>query len=256
MVFAAAAPQAAIACPVCDAASPLYGVVDFHKSCLEAAGKRLPLLGYPVYYRRCPGCALIFCDTFLDWSPAQFSRHIYNDDYPVVDPDYRSARPLGNARMVAERFAEARSEIRVLDYGGGNGVCADELGRLGFDVTVHDRLAGHVAPATLQGGADLILAFEVLEHAPRPQAMLDELLGFLRPEGVVLFSTLLQPVEIDRLGLGWWYAAPRNGHVSLHSRQSLARLFQSRGLSLRSLSEGLHLAWRGAPDFARPLWGP
>jgi hypothetical protein len=38
----------------------------------------------------------------------------------------------------------------------------------------------------------------------------------------VLFSTLLSDGEIVRgRPLRWWYAAPRNGHISLFSAQSL-----------------------------------
>ncbi len=36
-------------CKICGGASPLFGVVDFHKSCIEAQGKTLNLSGRPIY---------------------------------------------------------------------------------------------------------------------------------------------------------------------------------------------------------------
>ena len=34
-------------------------------------------------------------------------------------------------------------------------------------------------------------------------------------KGMVLFSTLVQPADIETQKLRCWYAAPRNGHISL-----------------------------------------
>jgi 2-polyprenyl-6-hydroxyphenyl methylase/3-demethylubiquinone-9 3-methyltransferase len=77
----------------------------------------------------------------------------------------------------------------------------------------------------------------------------------LSEPGLILFSTLLQPLDIDRLGLDWWYAGPRNGHVSLYSRMSLERLTRPLGLTFRSFNEGTHVAYRGIPEFARHFIG-
>lgn len=62
-------------CKICGGPSPLSGVVDFHKSCLEAQGKRLQLSGKPVYYRRCTVCDFLFAEAFDDWSVDDFLKH-------------------------------------------------------------------------------------------------------------------------------------------------------------------------------------
>ena len=77
----------------------------------------------------------------------------------------------------------------------------------------------------------------------------------LADEGIILCSTLTQPSNFDQLGLGWWYAGPRNGHVSLYSRRSLTILVQKHGLGLVSLSDLVHLAFRRLPSFASHLAG-
>lgn len=247
----AAADAAPVACTVCGAPSPLMGVVDFHKSCLEREGKRLPLLGVPVYYRRCSRCGLVFADTMLRWSDEDFARHIYNADYPVVDPDYAEARPWGNARWLLALLGEAAREVAVIDYGGGNGRLAAELRGAGLRAATLDPHVPHAAPDFAT--ADLVTAFEVFEHAMRPQRILDEMLALMKPGGALVFSTLLQPAQ---MGVGWWYVAPRNGHVSIHSRTSLETLLASRGLRLASFSDGMHVAFREFPAVLRHVLSP
>src|SRR5262249_15024168 len=157
--------------------------------------------------------------------------HVYNDDYLLVDPDYLEARPRTNAAFLNQLFPYARPE-RILDFGGGNGVLADQLRAFGFPhAETYDPFApGHADRPT--GMFDCIACFEVLEHSTDPARTLMEMRGFSHDPGLIIFSTMLQPPDIDRQGLNWWYAGPRNGHVSLYSRDSLERLVAPHGLTL------------------------
>jgi SAM-dependent methyltransferase len=231
--------------------SPLFGVVDFHKSCVEAQGKRLDLSGRPIYYRRCSACGFLFTDEFDDWSTEAFLKHIYNSDYVVVDPDYAGARPARNAKVVAETFRASRESLSILDYGGGNGLLARLLQENGFMATTYDPFS--TFSARPQGPFDLITCFEVLEHSPSPDRTVSDMNRLLADEGIILFSTLTQPANLDELGLSWWYAGPRNGHVSLYSQRALAMLFEKNGLQLVSFSELVHMAFRKLPAFAAHL---
>jgi 2-polyprenyl-6-hydroxyphenyl methylase/3-demethylubiquinone-9 3-methyltransferase len=244
-----AADRGKVPCTVCAAPSPLMGVVDFHKSCLEREGRYLPPLGLPVYYRRCPECGLVFADTMLAWGDEDFSRHIYNADYPLVDPDYAEIRPRANAQWLREWLGKAGRGLRLVDFGGGSGRLAAELRRAGLRAATVDPHVDHPVPDF--GPADLVTAFEVFEHAARPGEALDRMLELMAEGGALILSTLLQPADFDAVGLSWWYVAPRNGHVTIHSRTSLERLLASRGLRLFSLSEGMHLAFRDPPAFLR-----
>jgi hypothetical protein len=62
---------------------------------------------------------------------------------------------------------------------------------------------------------------------------------------------LLQPADIDQQGLNWWYAAPRNAHVSLYTKTSLYNIGQRFGFQLGSFTESYHVFFREVPDFAR-----
>ena len=240
-----------VLCKVCGDASTLFGVVDFHKSCEEARGRRLALSGCPVYYRRCGQCGFVFTDAFDGWSQEEFQQRIYNADYVLVDPDFVEARPAGNARLVAESFAGARTMMRILDYGGGAGLLAERLRSEDFDAATYDPFSQF---NTLPDERfDLITCFEVMEHVPWPRAAVGTIAGLLKEEGAILFSTLVQPETFVREGLGWWYAAPRNGHISLYSTAALALLFKPLGMRVVSFNAALHMAYRQVPTFARHL---
>ncbi len=251
-MHAIASPQAA--CWICGASAGLYGVVDFHKSCIEVMRKRLPLSGIPIYYHRCPQCGFLFADGFRAWSPDDFRQRIYNADYATVDPDVVEVRPSRDARAMDQVFRNHKAVIRALDYGGGNGRFVEVLRGLGYQAWGYDPLTGAGERPAVR--ANLVTAFEVLEHVHRPYEALDDLLSFLDEDGVVLFTTLLQPEDFDRIGLGWWYVGPRNGHIGIHSRRSLALMFRARGFNLATQSEGVHLAFRRLPAFAAHLVRP
>jgi hypothetical protein len=239
-----------VPCKCCGEPAALFGVVDFNKNC--EAGKDvfpLPLVGVPVYYHRCAACKLIFTVFFDDFSPADFAEHVYNDNYPLVDPEYAEIRPVRNGMAICSLFGGAR-DLPVLDYGGGNGRLAEILRLAGFkDVTTYDPFVPGFSKLPERRFA-LILAYEVMEHSPTPVETARQLATLRADEGLVHFTTLLQPGNIDQLGLNWWYASPRNGHATLFSFESLQRLAQSAQVRVFSPSAGTHVFYTVPPTFA------
>lgn len=240
-----------VACKICQGPSPLFGVIDFHKSCIEAQGRRFAPSGYPVYYRRCSVCSFAFTTAFDTWTYADFHQQIYNEDYIKVDPNFVEVRPTTNAQVMADTFQGSRTSIHILDYGGGSGLTADLLRRQGFSAKTYDPFSEFNEIPTER--FDLISCFEVMEHVPSPRETVARMISLLMETGAILFSTLVQPAEFDTIGLNWWYAGPRNGHVSLYSELSLELLFQLYGMRVRSFSEGVHMAYREIPAFASHL---
>lgn len=241
-------------CKICGNDAPLFGVVDFNKSCEDHKGGQLPLSGQAVYYRRCSSCEFLFTDFFDDWSNGDFSQHIYNSDYIKVDPEYLKDRPLRMADALRELFAHQKSTLTLLDYGGGNGVLADTLRKKnGFAIAkAYDPfVAKHATPPNRK--FKLISCFETVEHTPDPFKTAKEMVSFLDDEAMILYSTLVQPQDIEKIGVAWWYVAPRNGHVSMHSAKSLAHMWNSLGLNAISFNENTHLAFRSLPKFAEHL---
>jgi hypothetical protein len=238
-------------CKICQSPSPLFGVVDFHKSCIETTGRGLSLSGNPIYYRRCKLCAFTFTDAFDAWSPEAFRKHIYNETYAVIDPDYAELRPKANATLIAETFGPSRLQIRILDYGGGTGLLAQQLRSQSFSAETYDPFTAFTVKPISK--FHLITCFEVMEHVPFPIDTVSTMVALLEDQGAILFSTLLQPPTFETTGLDWWYASPRNGHMSLYSHKALAHLFRPHAMKVTSFSDALHLAYTTIPPFAAHL---
>jgi len=236
-------------CKCCGALAALYGVVDFHKNCEILRRRVLDIAGVPIYYHRCPACRFIFTTAFDHFTKEDFLRYIYNDEYFVVDPEYAEQRPKWNAEVLCKMFSGARPR-RVLDYGGGNGVLAAALRAAGFpDVETYDPFVPRYS-ARPRDRFDCVVSFEVLEHSTDPAQTISDINEFLAEPGLILVSTLVQPADIDEHGLNWWYAGPRNGHVSLFTKTSLAVLGQPLGLNCGSFNDSMHVFFREVPGFA------
>ncbi len=240
-------------CKVCDGSAPLYGVVDFHKSCQEERGFRLPLSGLPIYYRRCANCQFLFTDAFDDWSTEQFKRHIYNDGYLTVDPDYLTERPRSNAEVVARLWGAIKTQTRVLDYGGGSDAFCTALRASGFPTAVtFDPMVPEFARRP-DGKFELVTCFETLEHLPDPAAGIASIIDCTAETGLIFMTTFAQPAGFENIGLHWWYVGPRNGHISIFSRQALSHAFGRHGYKLASFSDNIHIAFHTLPPFLAHL---
>jgi 2-polyprenyl-6-hydroxyphenyl methylase/3-demethylubiquinone-9 3-methyltransferase len=241
-------------CKCCGAQATRFGSVDFNKSCEDHRAPPLPAAGIPIEFLRCDACGFVFTVALDDFTPDDFRRHVYNDGYAAVDPDFQSARPANNAQWIAEVLFAGQKTLRILDYGGGDGKLAGLLGVAGFtSVTTYDPFYASERPS---GRFDVVTCFEVFEHTPTPFETVRDIRSFLADPGLLVFSTLMQPPDIGAIGLSWWYAAPRNGHVSLYSREAMTALLKRVGLKWGSFTEVAHVAFRGRmPAFARHLAG-
>jgi len=243
-------------CKICGTSAPLFGVVDFNKNCTFTRRGEWQLSGIPIFYFRCDACDFTFATQFDAWQPEDFARNIYNAGYAAIDPDYLKVRPANKAQSVVNLFAAQRSSLSVLDYGGGNGQLAANLAAAGF------RRAETYDPFTPEFSRlptdrfDLVTCFEVMEHVPDPVAVAQTIAGLVVDDGLVLFSTLVQPANFLEIGLQWPYAAPRNGHISLYSRRSLERLWAPLGFTHGWFDDNMHVAFRKPPAFAAHLIAP
>lgn len=241
-------------CPVCSGACSLLDAVDFNKSCEEAKGKFLGLAGIPVHYALCHKCGFCFTPELATWKLEEFEDRIYNDEYVFVDPDYVETRPRANAASLISMFGDRAHSIKHLDYGGGSGLLAKVLRESDWQSMSYDPFVDRKLSMEQLGQFDLITAFEVFEHAPDVLELMSNLRTLLSPNGLVLFSTLLSDGNIHpKQEISWWYASPRNGHISLFSMNSLAILAQKYGFNLASFSVGFHVFFTKVPAWAEHL---
>ena len=211
----------------------------------------LPFAGIPVYYYLCDYCGFCFSPELYSWPIEDFKTKIYNDDYITVDPDYVDLRPRQNSVNIAKMFINHKSMIRHLDYGGGSGLFSQLMCDQGFDSLSYDPFIDGKLKSQDLGKFNLITAFEVFEHVPSVDELKNDLSSLLTDDGIILFSTLLSDENIKRhQRLTWWYASPRNGHISLYSRKSLTIIAAREKLSFGSFSAGFHAYWRTVPTWA------
>lgn len=235
-------------CPVCGHVARILDTVDFGRSCDKNVF--LPSNGLTVDYLLCLDCGFCFAPDLHAWNPDEFKQRIYNEDYIKVDPDYEQKRPEISLYILEKLFGGSKDCIRHLDYGGGNGL----LGRLmiarGWNSQSFDPFNKECTGAN-QGIFDLITTIEVFEHVADVNGLVASLNSHAHDETVILFTTLLSDNWINPHNqLDWWYAAPRNGHISLFSFKSLDLLLKKQGLRLHSLSPAIHIAYKKIPKWA------
>jgi hypothetical protein len=240
-----------IFCPVCENQTFILDVVDFNKSCEEPRGKFLPLSGIPIYYNHCTDCSYTFAPEFKMWTEKDFLEKIYNDQYIEIDPDYLEARPKSNFQILKKFFSEQNKFIKHLDYGGGNGKLSQLLREDGWNSETFDPFPDGGMSINDLGKFNLITAFEVFEHVPDIHILMKNLTLLMSDDCLILFSTLVSDGHIKpRNRINWWYASPRNGHISVFSKQALSILGSKYTLDFGSFNDGFHCYCRKVPDWA------
>ncbi|WEJ99498.1 MAG: class I SAM-dependent methyltransferase [Candidatus Sphingomonas phytovorans] len=246
----AAPASAEVFCKICGSPANLFDSVDFNKHCSPSSPYAFGFSGISIGYHRCDYCEFIFSSAMDDWSNQDFSQYIYNRDYILVDPEYVEIRPLRDAEYVMA-LLEPNTPLALLDYGSGSGTLARQLVRFGVDAESYDPFSSPVRPQRL---FDVITCFEVLEHAVSPHETMADIASMLAPGGCIIFGTSIQPPDIAEQKTHWWYIAPRNGHISIHSWRSLRELGHHAGFMLFDGSGGRAFARsQPKPEVARIL---
>lgn len=221
-------------CKLCSGPAKVWGYTDANRTCNNHVG--FPWLGVPVRYDRCTQCGLIYTQFFDNWTNKDFSRNIYNQHYHLVDPDYVDSRPRGNAEFLANMIPDKSKTI--LDYGGGEGKTAQYLKEKGYTAFTYDPFVDWHS-TLLDEKFDIVSCIEVFEHVTRPMELFTEVLKFVKPNGKLIFTTLtndmLQSNEMH------WYLSPRNGHILMHSYNSLDYMARQAGVTIEHINNSLHV---------------
>lgn len=219
-------------CKWCNGKAKHFDYCDFNKSCNGYPLGRSNIL---VEYFRCQSCQFIFTDFFDDWNHEDFATYVYNDEYINVDPDYVGLRAKNKVDEFHPVLQYGKKTHSLLDYGGGAGTFTKGLRDRGFkNVQVYDPFSQPEKPDEL---FDVVTAFEVVEHSISPRETFTDMLSYMKNDGCLIVSQTIQPKDIDTIGSNWWYMAPRNGHVSFYSDETLRILALDMGLQyFRNLS--------------------
>lgn len=238
-------------CWICGTVTQPFAEVDFSKNCEERRGIFIEPTGVMVSYNRCNNCNHVFSPCFSEWTAEDFTTHIYNKDYLIADPEYPEIRPAHFAREINRLFGNFKSELRHVDYGGGDGLTSDMLKSWGWDTRTYDPY-GKSSNEIPEGKFNLVTAFEVFEHSHKPQETMKNISKLLDDPGVLVMTTGFSDGEItDDKKLAFWYVSPRNGHISIFSKHSLIMLAQQYQLNIVFDFYGMTVMFKNLPHFMK-----
>jgi SAM-dependent methyltransferase len=216
----------------------------------------MKLSGVPVYYNLCDNCHLLFSPTIYSWSQDQFAQHIYNAEYVKIDPDYIKNRPEQWRGEMLKLFSFFNPVDRHLDYGGGSGLLSNLLRQNGWNSTTFDPFVNINTSIFDLGQFKLISSIEVFEHVNDLNFLMSNLHKLLSDDGLIIFSTKLNDGHITfGKRLNWWYASPRNGHITLFSKKSLEILARKFGFEYFSRDEDVHFLYKTKSSWFSSLIG-
>lgn len=195
-----------------------------------------PLLGRTVQYFECPRCGYVQTEA-PTWLDEAYAEPINRSDTGLLRRNVRNASMVIRVLMLLGRLRG-----RVIDCAGGYGILVRLLRDRGVDALWHDPYCanllarGFEAPADAR--AELVTAFEAMEHFVDPQAELEKL--FRRADSVLVSTDLIArpaPAPAD-----WWYYGAEHGqHIGFFRPQTLDHLARQLGCQVHSDGRAFHL---------------
>lgn len=194
------------------------------------------LLRHSVRYYECANCGYVQTET-PHWLDEAYNEAINRSDTGILRRNER------NARLVIRTLALI-GHIRgtVIDCAGGYGLLVRMLRDRGVDALWADRYCDNLVARGFEAEnderADLITAFEAMEHFVDPTI---ELAALLDRADYVLVSTDLIPTPTPDPG-SWWYYAPEHGqHIGFFRTETLERMARQLGCHVVSDGKSFHL---------------
>lgn len=167
-------------------------------------------------------------------------------DVPGSDPEKpHDARSRELFSYIKPWLSGRSKDVRILDYGGGDGVLMKEFVSRGYNCHLVDYRSDSIAGVEKVGDTigdlpvsaryDVIVASHVLEHVVNPADLLDSLSKHLRSDGIIYIEV---PMEI-------WGKAPLHEepvtHVNFFTKSSVRYLMQRVRLRVKYCRLGTHI---------------
>jgi hypothetical protein len=199
------------------------------------------VLSHKVAYFECPECGYLQTETPY-WLEEAYGTAINRSDTGILRRNERTARVV--IRVLA---LLGRLHGTVIDCAGGYGLLVRMLRDRGVDARWSDRYCDNLVARGFEAGdndrADLITAFEAMEHFVHPTQELGRL---LERADHVLVSTDLVADPAPQPGTWWYYGAEHGQHIGFFRPRTLQWLARRLGCHVLSDGKSFHLFTRQA----------
>ena len=196
---------------------------------------------YKINYYLCSNCNCIYTEN------PYWLEEAYNESIAITDTGIM-ARNISICNKLMKIFTKYfDSNIKVVDYGGGYGILTRMLRDNGVDALWQDKYSTNILSRGFEydgiSNADVILAFEVIEHLPNPLEVIKEIMS---KTDCFIFSTQLLEKLDYKSNNEWWYFAPESGqHIFFSSEKTLYKIAEILKCKYTNIN-GLHILHR--PD--------
>jgi|LakMenEpi03Aug12_release.lakeMendotaPanAssembly.Ray.scaffolds.fasta_scaffold430745_1 hypothetical protein len=248
-------------CKCCNSENLIFvGNLDSNKACWDRYGKRVfPSIGKDIPYFSCNNCGFVFTSYMDNWGVNEFKNNIYNEDYLTkVNPPLPEERDLPHTSQGGYRLGQqlsfmldgSQDDVRILDYGAGSEVSNAGMAfkDAGFDYYSYEPYLS-LGPKNLPSGKfDFIFAIEVIEHCHNLNELSANISRYISRDGIFYIQTMLHPFPTPTNILNSWYIAPRDGHISIFTFNSITALFRQVEMNVVQTTFGL-IAFKNLPKF-------
>ncbi len=216
----------------------------------------------PFRVRRCADCSFVYVTPRV---PDEDLHRIYGDDYFQSDcpSDYGYGGYLEDIachrrtfRKKADFVTRFKTGGRMLEIGAAGGFFLDEMSRRGFEVegielspracafareqlgieTIHNERLEDLDLE--EGGYDLLVLFDVIEHLSDPFGALSDLRRLLKPDGVMVLQTQNVDSLAARLLGRRWHHYKHLEHIYHFSPTTIRRALDEAGFETLELTAG------------------